>query len=94
MEGLYYTVGRATGYWANRYLQAVRRKGGLACAKALLARPRSYGLERLMAEGRTDLSVEALVMDPRYADLFSPEERATAVTRLASARQPERGNQG
>jgi hypothetical protein len=86
MEDLYYRCGRQLRYWPNRYLQEVRRKGGLACAKALLARPRSYGLERLAAEGRTDLSVEALVLDPRYEDLFSPEERAVASRRLAEAR--------
>jgi hypothetical protein len=92
MLELYNIVGRETGYWANRYLQAVRRKGGLACAKALLARPRSHGLERLMAEGRIDLSVEALVLDPRYADLFSPEERAIASTRLEAAQSGQAAN--
>jgi hypothetical protein len=86
MEDLYYRCGRELGYWANRFLQEVRRKGGLACAKALLARPRSYGLERLAEEGRIDLSVEALVLDPRYVDLFTSEERAIAAARLAAAR--------
>jgi hypothetical protein len=82
MEQLYWRLGRATGHWPSRYLQMVRRRGGLACAKALLARPLGDRLDRVRAAERLDISVEALVLDARVVDLFTPQERAIARGRL------------
>ncbi len=50
----YYQTGKTTGYWANRFLQAVRKQGGLARAKEML-RPRTTnqraGLDALLSFG-------------------------------------------
>ena len=77
MFTLYRETGQAIGDWANYYLRGVRNKGGLAYAKHLLAPGRKIdsGLQRLADAGRTDLSVEARVLKPRYAPLFTPAER-------------------
>lgn len=76
---------REIGYRANRHLQAIKRKGGLARAKDML-RPRTKdqrsGLDRLLEANRPDLSVEALVIDSRFQNLFTTEEQETASRRL------------
>jgi len=77
----------AVGYTANRHYQAVRRKGGLARAKDML-KPRTKeqrsGLDRLLEANRPDLSVEALVTEPRFRALFSEAELSEAQARLGS----------
>jgi hypothetical protein len=87
MLALYRETGQAIGYWPNYYPRGVRNKGGLAYAKHLLAPGRKIdsGLQRLMDAGRADLSVEARVLKPRYASLFTPAEIAEAGRRLQSA---------
>jgi hypothetical protein len=45
----------------------------------------SDGFERLKAEKRLDLSMEALVLDPRYSTLFTAEEIVIARARLVEA---------
>lgn len=54
-------------------------KGGLVTAKALLSsqEPQS-GLTTMWECGRFELSMEALVLDPRFETLFSVEEREIA----------------
>ena len=63
------------GYVANRFLMAVRNRGGLGAAKYLLTKDGlSPGLERLAKEGRVDLSVESLVLSPPWDTLFTDNE--------------------
>lgn len=74
------------GYWASYFLRAVRHHGGLAYAHQLLQQEGATdGFQRLTEEGRLDLTMEALVLKPEYADLFSDEERRIAAHRLAQA---------
>ncbi|WP_432934699.1 hypothetical protein ACQPZZ_21440 [Microbispora sp. CA-135349] len=40
------------------------------------------GLDALWERGRLDLTVEALVVQPRFAELFTPEEVEVARHRL------------
>jgi hypothetical protein len=46
----------------------------------------SKGLARLATLQRLDLAMETLVLDPAYQPLFTDEERAAAIARLAEAR--------
>ena len=73
------------GYRATRFLQLVRRRGGVEAARHLLkARSKvSGGFEALWKAGRLDLSVEALVLRERYSMLFDERELRTARERLA-----------
>lgn len=87
MLDLYWRTGRETRYWANRYLASVRKDGGLVVAKKLLARKGvATGLNRLVELDRLDLSVEALVLDDRFAHLFSRDELDEARERLDGMR--------
>ena len=82
MEAIYVGA-KAIGYNANRFLMMLREHGGLETAHRLLhCSDVSYGFTELWMLGRADLTVEALVIRPEYATLFSPQELATARARL------------
>lgn len=85
--------GRATGYWPNRFLQKVKKHGGLVAAKDWLKPEKglSPGLQRLAREGRTDLSMEALVLREPWSQLFSAEELKEAKRRLGAAEKISKG---
>ena len=75
------------GYWAHYFLRGVRNHGGLVYAHRLLHKEgTTEGFERLKAEGRLDLTVEALVLRPEYAGLFSEEELGVASRRIGGRR--------
>jgi 5-methylcytosine-specific restriction protein A len=87
MLAAYKRAGKETGYWGNYFLRSVKKHRGLATAKRML-RPYKQGaiqkgLQALIDAGRPDLSVESLVQEPRFADLFTPDEIAEAKRRLA-----------
>jgi len=76
----------ARGYWASYFLRGVRNHGGPAYARQLLrAEGTSDGFRRLTEEHKLELTVEALVLRPEYASLFTDDERAVASDRLARA---------
>ncbi len=77
------------GYWAIYYLRGVRNHGGRDYAKQLLRKVGTTpGFERLRNEGHLELTVEALVVRPEYASLFTDAERRIAADRLADAGYP------
>jgi hypothetical protein len=83
MVDIYRRTGEAFNYWPNYFLRMVRNEGGVAAARKLLAdRQVSEGFLRLVKARRLDLSVEYFVLKPRYASLFTPDERKTARERL------------
>ena len=72
-------------YTPTRFLQMVQEYGGLKTAKRLLANQEMQsGLTTLWECGRMDLSMEALVINPKYQPLFTEAEIETARARLAS----------
>lgn len=81
----YYIAGREINYWGHRFLQAVRRNGGLETAKRmLLSRTigQRKGLDAALDAGRPELTVEAIVLQPRFRRLFTEVELETARERL------------
>jgi hypothetical protein len=95
-------AGREVGYWATRYLQMLRARGGLETARRLLkAQATSAGYEALRSAGRLDLTVEAYVLRPEFQTLFTIAELdrgerldffgqlAETDVRRAEAAQPE-----
>lgn len=83
MHEIYERAGHELGYWATRYLQLLRNRGGLGAARYLLRqRATSDGYKALRDAGRLDLSVEAYVLRPEFRSLFTPEELAKARERL------------
>lgn len=81
----YQVAGKEVGYWGRRFLQAVKRNGGLATAKRMLL-PRNEGqrkgLDALLEANRPELTVEAIVLQQRFQGLFTPAELAAAKERL------------
>jgi len=93
MRSLYTKTGRANGYWPKRFLQKVKKDGGLAAAKQWLKPEQglSSGLQKLARKGRIDLSMEALVLKEPWCSFFSQEELNEAKNRLTVAGRISRG---
>ena len=81
----YQRSGDEVGYWGTRFIQAVRRNGGLATAKRML-KPRNAdqrkGLDALLEAERPDLTLEAIVLQPVFRSLFNDVELTVAAERL------------
>ncbi len=67
MLEIYSQAKEVCNYNANRFLQMVNEKGGLATARFLLSteKPQS-GLTALWECGRLDISMEALVISQKF----------------------------
>lgn len=83
MVAIYETAKRDLGYNATRFLQMLSDQGGLATARQLLwSDTPSDGFTTLWRHGRLDLTVEAHVLLPEFASLFTDEDRQRARERL------------
>lgn len=84
------------GYNPTRFNMMVRREGGLAAAQKLLRLgPIPEGFWTLRQLGRLDLSLERLVLRPRWRPLFTDEEIEVARERLILAGYlPSRADEG
>lgn len=70
----------------DRMLAELQKYGAVAYAKNLLRRNRrSEGFAALMAAGRLELSLEALVTAGKYGALFADEEVNACFSALCSA---------
>jgi hypothetical protein len=83
MRGIYETAKRDLHYDARWFLRSLDSRGGVATARAILEQPElAGGLAEFAEAGRADLCVEALVIEPAFARLFTSDERAVAQGRL------------
>jgi len=81
LDGCQRTV--AFGYNPSYFRREVANQGGVAAVKALLDKHGvSDGFTRLWMAHRLDLSCEAFVIAPYYAELFTSGEIARARDRL------------
>ncbi|MCP2298541.1 hypothetical protein APR11_004986 [Nocardia amikacinitolerans] len=72
-----------TGYRPGQFRRMVAEMGAVATARKLLATKQlSEGFSTLWEFERLDLTVEAAVLDERFAELFTDQERETARFRL------------
>ena len=87
---MYLAVLKECGYNEKVFLKMVADSGARKAAKALLASRRGVqpGLRGLNRLDRLDLSVEHLVIQPRWQDLFDDDERKEARTRLKKRARP------
>src|SRR4051794_19069556 len=87
MRTLFTRTGEAIGYWPRYFLRKVRTVGGLKVAQDLLQpttkAPTGFG--RLADENQLELSVEFMVLQRRWASLFTEQERQVARRRLRDA---------
>lgn len=79
-----YDRGRSeAGYNASYFLSMLSQHGPQETAHKLLASPAiSDGFAELWERGRLDLTVEALVAEPKFSELFSENEISVAQRRL------------
>lgn len=75
------------GYNATRFLQKVRKDGGVKAAKSWLnpkdkEKEPTKGFMELVSNGRLDVSLEALVLKEPWNSLFTQDELTVAKARL------------
>ena len=74
---------RKIQYRAKAFIEMVALHDGVGTAQILLRGPQTHdGFVRLWESGELGHSVEAFVLRPKYAVLFSEEERRVARRRL------------
>lgn len=85
MTGLHERARAETGLHDSRFPRLLAEHGGVGAARELLTGgPVSSGFTTLWMRRRLDLTVEALVLQRRFAPLFEESERESARGRLAS----------
>ena len=91
IQRLYTVTGEAVGSWPTRYLEKVRLIGGLRAAQEALKPTAGIapGLRRLAKEYRLDLSLEDIVLQEPWCQLFSTAELRIARERLAVVRKTQ-----
>lgn len=83
MLEIYRRAAAECDYHASYFLQMVQEHGGFETAQRLLYSQKiSDGFTRLWEAGRLDLSVEAVVLQQPWCDLFTEEELGIARRRL------------
>ncbi len=83
MMNIYKKAKSEANYNATRFLHMLTEHRGLGTAKLLLhSTTVSEGYTALWERGRLDLTVEALVIHPKWRELFSEEEVEIAEKRL------------
>ena len=71
------------GYYPRYFVREVANQGGVATVKMLIGkRQMSDGFARLVHEHHLELSCEAFVIAPYYAELFEPHEVAWCAQQL------------
>lgn len=88
---LYNVTGEALGSWPTRTLEKIKLVGGLQAARDALKPTAGIapGLRRLAKEYRLDLSLEDLVLQEPWCQLFSDAELSVARERLAVVRKTQ-----
>ena len=81
MRLIYHRAKEEIGYNATRFLRMLQEHGGVETARRLLPEM-SDGFVTLWEHGRLDLTVEYLVLQSKWHDLFTDDERKTARQRL------------
>lgn len=83
MKDVYERGRTEAGYTASYFLSMLSQHGPQETAHRLLASPAiSDGFAELWERGRLDLTVEAVVVDPKFTELFREDEVAVAKRRL------------
>jgi hypothetical protein len=83
MESVYETAANDYKYTATIFKKMLVKHGGLVTAQRLLgADAPQYGLLRLKELGALKISMEYVVLDPKYRELFMTRELETAKQRL------------
>ena len=83
MVNIYRNAKRQAAYDAKIFIGMVLDRGGYETAQYLIYSDQpSIGYTALYERGRLDLTVEALVIQPEWSDLFTDADRVRARDRL------------
>lgn len=83
MMSIYHRARNEARYTATRFLQMLHEHRGLETARILLHSSNvSEGYTALWERKRLDLTVEALILQPEWNELFTNDEREIARQRL------------
>ncbi len=83
MVEVYQRARKECGYTATAFLRMVLDHGGVEAARRLLSTDEAQsGLYELWNCGKPEISVEYLVLQPQWRDLFASEQRRRARQRL------------
>ena len=82
MINIYNRAKDECNYMAAHLIQMINEAGGLKAAKELLHNNFTVGFETLSEMNRLDISVEWLILDPKWVELFTEEEILIAKERL------------
>ena len=86
MKDIHYRAKKECKYNAERFNQMIDRRGALETARYLISKADGFdGFTNLYIVGRLDLTVEALVLDELYKDLFTKEEIENCRSKLERA---------
>lgn len=88
-----YADAAAFKYYPNTFLRMLTSLGGVEAAKRLVRGNSTSGFARLWDEGRLDLSVEALIINPEWRGLFDQADLAAAHRRLKDTGYERHGSQ-
>ncbi|WPC42817.1 hypothetical protein [Clostridium sp. JS66] len=87
MIEVYRKADKECGYRATRFLQMLGEKGGVKTAKKLISKDGgTEGFLKLWQFGRLDLSIESLVQQDEFRELFTDEELEMCKERLEKYR--------
>lgn len=85
MIDVYRKADKECGYKATRFLQMLGEKGGVKTAKELISKDGgTEGFLKLWQFKRLDLSIEALVQQEEFKELFTDEELRMCKDRLGN----------
>jgi hypothetical protein len=87
MFSIYEKAWSEAHYKATRFLQMLNELGGIETANRLLP-TMSEGFAELWHRQRLDLTMEALIIQPRWRSLFTPEQLDVAERRLTECGYP------
>ena len=74
---------KSIGYNPTYFIRMVQELGAVTACKQLINNEKLHdGLCRLWKEHRLDLTIENIILEPQWAELFSESERTLAKNKL------------
>jgi hypothetical protein len=86
-----YDDAKDAGHTAHRFREMIDDEGALRAASTLIAKSPSTGFAALWELGRLDLTVEALVIQPKWSPLFTEAQQKQALRVLKQNGWPSLG---
>ncbi|MBY0757289.1 hypothetical protein K5V21_17800 [Clostridium sardiniense] len=93
MLKIYKEVDLQCGYKLDNMLQKINVKGALYAAKSLIRDDDDNGLEILISSNKEELSLERLILDKKYKNIFDDEDREICNNRLRRYRNIDKNKE-